>query len=108
MIERGRDMKMIITGSSGLVGSEAALYFADKGYKIVGIDNDMRAKFFGPDASTKWMLAILRKRLKDRYVHYNANIKHLPKTARIYRTNSKDLKFIFLVGSLRSSDWAAQ
>jgi hypothetical protein len=45
----------LITGSAGLVGSEAVAYFADLGMDVGGIDNGMHAKFFGPDASTKWV-----------------------------------------------------
>ena len=44
----------IITGSSGLIGSESVSFFADKFDKVIGIDNNMRAKFFGEDASTEW------------------------------------------------------
>lgn len=44
----------VVTGSSGLIGSEAAFSFAEEGYDIVGIDNDMRAVFFGEEASTRW------------------------------------------------------
>ncbi len=50
---------ILITGSGGLIGSEAALYFAKKGLKVVGIDNDMRAQFFGAEASTRWNQARL-------------------------------------------------
>lgn len=42
----------IVTGSGGLIGSESARYFAEQGYDVVGIDNDMRSYFFGPEAST--------------------------------------------------------
>jgi len=45
----------IITGSAGLVGSEAVTYFASLGMNVVGIDNNMRAKFFGEDASTNYV-----------------------------------------------------
>ena len=45
----------IITGSAGLVGSEAVKYFANLGMDVVGIDNGMRADFFGEEASTKWV-----------------------------------------------------
>ena len=54
---------VLITGSDGLVGSESAYYFSDLGYKIVGIDNNSRAKFFGDDASVLWN----RKKNKKRY-----------------------------------------
>ena len=45
---------LIVTGSAGLIGSETVIFFAQKGFTIVGIDNDMRAHFFGQEASTRW------------------------------------------------------
>ena len=45
---------VIITGSSGLIGSEAVLFFANKGMRVIGVDNDMRREFFGEEASTEW------------------------------------------------------
>jgi len=45
--------KIIVTGSAGLIGSESARHFAAEGYRVVGIDNDMRSRFFGPEASTQ-------------------------------------------------------
>ncbi|HSV29403.1 MAG TPA: NAD-dependent epimerase/dehydratase family protein, partial [Candidatus Omnitrophota bacterium] len=44
----------IVTGSAGLIGSEAVRFFADKGLKVVGIDNNLRQTFFGEDGSTAW------------------------------------------------------
>ena len=43
----------VVTGSAGLIGSQACDFFSKKGYKIVGIDNDMRSYFFGDSSSTK-------------------------------------------------------
>ena len=40
--------KIIVTGSAGLIGSESARHFAAEGYRVIGIDNDMRSQFFGP------------------------------------------------------------
>ena len=51
----------VITGSAGLIGSEASIFFADLGLDIVGIDNDLRKTFFGDDASTSWN----RERLEE-------------------------------------------
>ena len=45
----------IVTGSGGLVGSESVRYFIEAGYDVIGLDNDMRAQFFGPTASTRRM-----------------------------------------------------
>ena len=56
----------VVTGSAGLIGSEAVRYFAAKGIHVVGIDNDMRKYFFGPEASTEWM----RKHLEANIPHY--------------------------------------
>ena len=46
--------KLLVTGSSGLIGSEVCLYFASKGWTIHGIDNNQRAVFFGPQGDTRW------------------------------------------------------
>ena len=46
---------VIITGSSGLVGSESVEFFCKKGFDVVGIDNNLRNHFFGKDGSTIWV-----------------------------------------------------
>lgn len=55
----------IITGSSGLIGSEAVRHFAAEGFDVIGIDNDMRAEFFGAAASTQHVTAELTAELPD-------------------------------------------
>ncbi len=67
---------LLITGSAGLIGSEASLYFGMKGYQIIGIDNDLRATFFGPSASTRWQLTTLASKLATRYQHYDLDIRN--------------------------------
>jgi len=56
----------LVTGSAGLIGAESVRFFADKGLDVVGIDNDMRAYFFGPEASTDWS----RNRLQHEIAGY--------------------------------------
>lgn len=66
--------KVVITGSAGLIGSEAAVHFAKRGWKVHGIDNNMRRDFFGPDGDTSQNL----KRVIDRassYQHHNIDIR---------------------------------
>ena len=63
----------IITGSAGLVGSEAARFFADKGFDVVGIDNDMRSFFFGREAGTAWNRQKLEKEVST-YRHADVDI----------------------------------
>lgn len=63
--------KMLVTGSSGLIGSEVVAYFAEKGWDIYGIDNNMRADFFGPQGDTRWnqeRLAATYKNFKHREI----------------------------------------
>ena len=63
----------VITGSAGLVGSEAAVYFADSEWMYVGIDNGMRAEFFRPEASTQWVRDCLCDQV-PRYFHHDVDI----------------------------------
>ena len=51
-----------MTGSAGLVGSEAVRFFCERNFCVVGIDNDMRQVFFGKEASVKWNQKILEER----------------------------------------------
>src|SRR3954463_12879893 len=56
---------VLITGSSGLIGSEAVSYFDQRGWKVIGVDNNMRADFFGPKGDTTWNLQRLQSATKD-------------------------------------------
>jgi CDP-paratose 2-epimerase len=60
-------MRILVTGSSGLIGSAAVRYYDSVGADVVGIDNDMRQKFFGPQGSTRWNL----ERLKASTRHFS-------------------------------------
>jgi CDP-paratose 2-epimerase len=100
--------KIIITGSAGLVGSEAARYFARKGYGIVGIDNDMRARFFGKQASTAWNLSRLSKELGYGYVHHSVDIRDTDTLRAIFRREGGNTKAIIHTAAQPSHDWAAK
>jgi CDP-paratose 2-epimerase len=54
-------MRVLITGSSGLIGSEAVRYFDRRASRVYGIDNNMRADFFGPGGDTAWTLRHLQR-----------------------------------------------
>ena len=60
---------MIVTGSSGLIGSEVVSFFAEQDWEIHGIDNNMRADFFGPQGDTRWN----QKRLEETYANFHHN-----------------------------------
>ena len=65
----------LVTGSAGLIGSEAVRHFAGLGLDVVGIDNDMRRYFFGADGSTAWSLLRLTSDLGDAYTHFDVDIR---------------------------------
>ena len=65
----------VVTGSAGLIGSEAALYFGGAGMDVVGVDNDMRRVFFGEEASTAWNVQNLQTKLGGRYAHHALDIR---------------------------------
>jgi len=98
---------ILITGSAGLIGSEASRFFAARGFRIVGIDNDMRATFFGPEASTKWNLARLRKDLGSQYCHHDVDIRDVPALENIFKSClTSGITAIVHTASQPSHDWA--
>lgn len=97
--------KLLVTGSSGLIGSEAVRFFAEKGFKVYGIDNNMRAYFFGKEASTKWNLERLKEEVRG-YQHYSVDIRDGKKIETIFKENRFDL--IIHAAAQPSHDWAAK
>ena len=69
---------VIITGSGGLVGAESVKFFSKKFSKVIGIDNNMRAYFFGKNGSVKKNIISLKKNVKN-YTHHNIDIRNLSK-----------------------------
>ncbi len=67
-------VRILITGSSGLIGSEAVEYFGRRGHAVHGIDNNMRADFFGPQGDTGWRLKQLLERVPN-YMHRSLDIR---------------------------------
>src|SRR5215212_10688896 len=65
---------ILVTGSSGLIGSEVCVYFASLGYTIHGVDNNQRAVFFGPQGDTRWNQTRLTKELRG-FVHHELDIR---------------------------------
>ncbi len=99
-------MKVLITGSSGLIGSQAAYFFHQKGYKIYGIDNDMRSYFFGTDGSNKDNLTALTGSLASEYEHFNIDIRDYTKVEEIFKHNRFDL--IIHTAAQPSHDWSTK
>jgi CDP-paratose 2-epimerase len=67
--------KLLVTGSSGLIGSEVCIYFAEGGWEIHGVDNNQRAVFFGPQGDTRWNQSRLTKSLQKQFIHHEVDIR---------------------------------
>ena len=98
---------VLVTGSAGLIGSEAVHFFARLGFTIVGIDNDMRAHFFGAAASTQWNRDVLQEKYGDHYRHYNLDIRDRDAIESIFNEYSNDIALIIHTAAQPSHDWAA-
>lgn len=97
----------IVTGSAGLIGSETVRLFAEKGLKIVGIDNDMRSRFFGPSASTEWNRGVLERSVPG-YVHENIDIRDESAIDAVFARYGRDIVSIVHTAAQPSHDWAAR
>jgi CDP-paratose 2-epimerase len=64
----------LVTGSSGLIGSEAVTFFDERGFRVIGVDNNMRRDFFGDDGDTTWNLERLRRTTK-RFEHRDVDVR---------------------------------
>ncbi len=97
----------IVTGSAGLVGSETVRFFHNKGFKIIGIDNDLRKYFFGKEASTCWNLEALQKECPG-FVNYHVDIRNADEIERIFAEYSSDISLVVHTAAQPSHDWAAR
>jgi len=95
---------VIITGSTGLVGSESVNFFSDKGFDVIGIDNNLRQFFFGKDGSTKWLKSRLLKRNK-KFRNYNIDIRNTSGLEKIFRKYNKNIKLILHCAAQPSHDY---
>jgi CDP-paratose 2-epimerase len=96
----------LITGSGGLIGSEAVSYFADKFDLVIGIDNNLRQYFFGKEASTDWN----RNRLSEKFQHYkdySVDIRNYGDLEVLFKKYGTDISLIVHTAAQPSHDWAA-
>ncbi len=97
---------VIVTGSAGLVGSEASEHFAGEGLEVVGIDNDMRGQFFGPVASTAWRRQQLERTLGASYHHVHLDIRDRDGVDALFRRFGSNIELIVHAAAQPSHDWA--
>lgn len=100
------EKKALITGSCGLIGAQAVKFLVDKDFQVVGIDNDMRAYFFGAQASTLGVRSELESLFKDKYLHCSIDIRDKKALEEVYKKHKFEL--IIHTAAQPSHDWAAR
>ncbi len=98
---------VIVTGSAGLVGSETSRFFHAQGFDVVGIDNDMRAYFFGSQAGTGKVRANLEKDL-PRYRHEELDVRGVEGVDAVFKRYGRDIALVVHAAGQPSHDWAAK
>src|SRR6266513_1011882 len=98
---------IIVTGSAGLIGSETVTRFANVGARVVGIDNDMRAQFFGAEASTKKIRDDLIATVRG-YEHHDLDIRNASAVLGLFKQQRGAIDAIVHTASQPSHDWAAR
>jgi CDP-paratose 2-epimerase len=96
----------IVTGSGGLIGSESVKHLVAQGFDVVGIENDMRARFFGPDASTAGTTRALVDSL-DAFHWLELDIRDADGVMGVFRRHAADLELVIHTAAQPSHDWAA-
>lgn len=96
----------IVTGSGGLVGSEAVRHLVDDGYEVIGIENDMRARFFGDDASTASVTAELERDLAE-FRSLEIDVRDVDAVERVFKEHAARLELVIHCAAQPSHDWAA-
>jgi CDP-paratose 2-epimerase len=96
----------LITGSSGLIGSESVRFFAGQGFDVVGVENDMRAQFFGTEASTASVTAQLRAEVEG-FRHVELDIRDREGVEGLFSRHAREIELIVHTAAQPSHDWAA-
>src|SRR5271166_6132116 len=98
---------VLVTGSAGLIGAESVRFFAEKGFDVVGIDNDMRRVFFGDDASTAWSRQRLEIEVKG-YRHIDGDIRDAALMNSVFARFGRAIGAVIHTAAQPSHDWAAR
>jgi len=97
----------IITGSGGLIGSESVRYFAEQGFDVIGLDNDMRAYFFGPEATTQPTTQRLAADLGGAFRPLTIDIRDESAVRDVFSRNASSIELVVHTAAQPSHDWAA-
>jgi CDP-paratose 2-epimerase len=97
----------IVTGSGGLIGSESVRQLAQSGFDVIGLDNDMRAEFFGQDASTAPVSDALAATYSC-FRHHELDIRDAEGVDRVFARHASELELVIHTAAQPSHDWAAR
>ncbi len=98
---------VLVTGACGLVGSETVNFFSAQGFEIIGIDNNLRKSFFGPDGSVLKNQKRLQRQNKN-FRHYSLDIRNQPRINALFKKFGAAVSLIVHAAAQPSHDWAAQ
>jgi CDP-paratose 2-epimerase len=93
---------IVITGSYGLIGSEVCRFYNNLGFRVIGIDNDMRKYFFGESTKDK------SNNNFTNYIHYDIDIRNYEEITKIFSEYSTDISLIVHTAAQPSHDWAVK
>lgn len=97
----------VITGSGGLIGSEAVEHFVERGFDVIGLENDMRAQFFGPAASTAATTERLLEAYPDAFRSIEVDIRDRDGMERVFKKAGTTIEVVIHAAAQPSHDWAA-
>lgn len=97
---------VLVTGCSGLVGSQSVSFFCDRGLQVIGIDNNFRSYFFGSGASTDWMRRLLEEKYPREFQHFSVDVRDYLTLEQIFKRFNFEL--VIHTAAQPSHDWAAK
>jgi CDP-paratose 2-epimerase len=97
----------IVTGSGGLIGSESVRHFVEAGFDVIGFENDMRASFFGPEASTSHTTDTLVSTFGDSFRSLEIDIRDADTVSRVFTEHRSRIEVVIHTAAQPSHDWAA-
>jgi CDP-paratose 2-epimerase len=100
--------KIIVTGSGGLIGSESVAHFVGAGYEVIGLENDMRARFFGESASTSHTTQRLVSEYEGSFRSIEVDIRDREGVERVFAEHASDVELVVHTAAQPSHDWAAR
>jgi CDP-paratose 2-epimerase len=97
----------VVTGSSGLIGSETAKFLHERGLEVIGIDNNLRQYFFGAEGSTAWNTEQLQRTL-PRFSHHALDVRNQDEVNKLFQRYGEAISLVVHTAAQPSHDWAAR